>query len=105
MKKGLSGEGWVTMQACYLTNYNNAPVGYGGGSPVNPHNGKDELFPVVWDRRSALTAPTGYKGVSSLFQWLGTSRSVGDTITKITSKDKIVIGHLIADWDGTLPEV
>ena len=104
LAKGLAGEAWVNIPGSFPSNSGNRPF-YGGGVATNAHNGKDESFALQYIRSAALAAPNGCKGVSSLFRWVGGSRSNGETMNKTTAKDKIVMGHVLADWDGTDPEL
>jgi hypothetical protein len=72
--------------------------------PTNPINAKDERFPAIYARRSALANP-GFKGQSSLLRWTGTSRTTGDTLTVSTTRDRIVMADISLPWDGTVPSV
>jgi hypothetical protein len=76
-----------------------------GSIGVNPHSGYDDMLPMPYARPAALTSKNGYKGISSLFQWQAVSRNPGDTMSVLSSRDKIVLGDVVADWDGTIPEV
>lgn len=71
------------------------------GIPANPHNTKDDGIPIVFMRASTNAAPQGYKGVSSVMYWLGTSRSTPNTLASLA---RIVIGDVSLPWDGgTVP--
>jgi hypothetical protein len=102
LKKGLAGEGWASVQGLYYRNINRVVI---PGIGTNPANGKDDLLPMIYARPAALSAPVGYKGISSFFQWLSTTRGACETLTKTTARDKIVLGDVVGDWDGTVPEV
>lgn len=71
---------------------------------TNPLNSKDETFPIIWARRSALANP-GYKGVSTIMKYNGTTRSIGDTFTVNTTRDRIIYGDINLPWDGSVPTV
>jgi hypothetical protein len=75
------------------------------GLPSNPHTGKDDLLPMVYARRAALGGTAGYKGIGYMMRWLGISRTVGDTITVSSSRDKIVFGDVAFPWDGSTPTI
>lgn len=71
----------------------------------NPHNGYDDLFPVVYIRPGSAGGITGYKGISSMVKWTSTARSVGDTFSLTTTRDKISLSSIAVQWDGTVPTV
>lgn len=77
------------------------------GLGSNPFHGStiDDSVPIVYGRYSALAAPTGYKGISSLFRWKGTTRANISTQTVSTSKDRIILGDLVTVWKGTDPAI
>lgn len=95
LKKGLAGEGFVTVGASSLTAQGGtiAP----GGSGINPHNSKDDTYPIIWARQSAQTSPAGYKGVSSLLKWNGLPRTVGSTLS---SKARVIFSDVSMPFDG-----
>lgn len=96
LKYGLVGAGFVKTPALYLstTGATIAP----GSMGTNAFTGEDQLIPIMYARRGALSSPTGYKGVSTLFQWKGSSRSTGDTFN---SKTRAVFGDVAVPWDGS----
>ena len=104
LKKGLSGEGWVQLVGTYPGSSVGNFLPGAGALPSNPHNAKDEMLPLIYMRSSAKVNPTGLKGVSSFFQMLMATRSNNDTYSILTTRDKLVMGQLVADWDGTLPD-
>jgi hypothetical protein len=71
---------------------------------VNPHNSKADLLPVFWGRNSSVIFPAGHKGVSSFFEMCGSAVNPCDTISVDSSMDHIVLGDVVAPWDGTTPE-
>jgi hypothetical protein len=103
LKKGLSGEGFVQLVGTYPYG-SQSFLPASGNLGANPHNTKDELLPLIYARHSSKTVPVGYKGVSSFFLILMAARSNNDTYSLLTTRDKIVMGHLVADWDGTVPD-
>ncbi len=54
---------------------------------------------------TSATANTGIKGISSVMRWNGVSRSCGDTLTLVTTNDRIVYGDVNLPWDGSAPVV
>jgi hypothetical protein len=72
---------------------------------TNPYTGKDEMLPVMYARYAGYPTVQGFKGVSTLFRWLGIQRSIGSTLTKDSARDRIVLGRVSAPWDGSIPEV
>jgi hypothetical protein len=73
--------------------------------PTNPYTGKDEMLPVMYARYTGYATVQGFKGQSTLFRWLGTQRTYGEALTKDSTRDRIVLGHVSAPWDGSIPEV
>jgi hypothetical protein len=69
---------------------------------ANPFSGKDEVVPILYARRSALSSP-GFKGMGTLMKWTGTQRNTGDTLSIASSgaKDRIVMGQVSFPWNGT----
>lgn len=75
-----------------------------GSMVTNPASAKDETFPLFHMRRAALASP-GFKGVASMLRWNGTTRATGDTLSVVTSRDRIVYGDCSLPWDGSVPTV
>lgn len=104
LKKGLAGVGWVQTGAGVFTISNSvlSPAASLGGMSSNA---KDVLLPVFWSRLAAETAPTGGKGFSTLLKQCARARSIKDTISIAsgTSKEYIVMGDFVLDWDGSTP--
>jgi hypothetical protein len=73
------------------------------GLGTNQFSYKDNLFRLIWMRRSGLASPTGYKGMSSIFSYNGVLRATMDTLTVSTSRDRILIGNTWLPWDGSIP--
>lgn len=103
-KKGLAGVGWVQTDAgiFILGNAALSPSASLGGMTSNA---KDVLLPVFYGRPAADTAPTGGKGFSTLLKQCARTRSIKDTvsISSGTSKEYIVVGDYVLDWDGSTP--
>lgn len=101
-KKGLAGEGFVeTNMARPFVGTSNEFAKAEGGDETNL--GYHISLPVLWQRRAALTAPTGYKGYSSLFRMLGTLQTTGEVVDYgAGTKNKITVGSsYLMPWDGT----
>lgn len=105
LKKGLAGVGWVQNATGVYVMANSilAPsiASLGGMSS----NAKDVLLPVFWGRLSTDTAPNGGKGFSTFLKQCARTRSIKDTISisTTTSKEYIVVGDYVLDWDGSTP--
>ena len=107
LRKGETDQAFVAVPALSL--YSGGVQTVPSGLPTNPHNGKDEGVPVIYARRAGATVysgsnPTGYKGVSRLCRWMGTSRSTGSTMG---TKTRIALGDLTLPWpdSATTPVV
>lgn len=96
LKYGLAGAGFVKTPALYLANTSTPVVP--GGLGQNAITGEDNDVPVMYARRGALSAPVGYKGMSSLFTWKGSNRGIGVTFN---NKAKAIFGDVAVPWDGT----
>ena len=103
-KKGLAGVGWVQTDAgvFILGNAALSPSASLGGMTSNA---KDVLLPVFYGRPAADTAPNGGKGFSTLLKQCARNRAIKDTvsISTATSKEYIVVGDYVLDWDGSVP--
>lgn len=75
------------------------------GMVANVYSNKDEIFPIMYARRSALSTQVGFKGMGTLMKWCGTQRNTGDTLSVASSgaKDRIVMGQISLPWNGTTP--
>lgn len=97
LKYGLAGAGYVRTPPMYYTNASGNTM-VPGAIGQNAITGEDETLPVLYARRGALSAPVGYKGVSSLMTWKGSNRTTGDTYN---SKTRAIFGDISIPWDGT----
>ena len=88
-----------------------APAGWGrinelvAAGGVDPISGDDIPFPAIWGRHPLDSAPTGWRGVSSLFEVSLVNRSNADTATRSSTRDRIYVadGTLTAAWNGEVP--
>jgi hypothetical protein len=104
LKKTLLGEGFVRMPLC--TWGVGGEVYYGGGVlGVNIETYKDDIVNVLYLRRAALTAPVGYKGMSSMIRRYGGTRVSGDTLSEVAARDLIVLGGVVLPWNGSVPVI
>jgi len=90
-----------------------SPLIYGLGASVNqipkqfgadPESGDDITIPLMWGRSTALSAPVGWKGISTLFRQITTGRANGDTLETMT---RILVqqAEWTMPWNGTVPAV
>ena len=105
LKKGLSGEGFVNIPACaYYSGSNTivAPNALG----THPINQVEILIPVIYMRKSSLSSPTGYKGVSTLLKFCSRAKDQNLTaLTVSTINDYIQFDTVALPWDGSKPAI
>lgn len=82
---------------------NTTPVVHPIGT--NVHNANDDLFPIPYLKRADTGGNAGYKGISSMVRWLSSPRSVGDTYTFSTVRDRFSVGTAVLRWSGEVPLV
>lgn len=78
-----------------------------GNLPINPLSGKDDIFPVFYGRVNNRFSSTRcfLKGQSSLLRCQGQARSVGDTYSILSTRDRYVYGNYNFPWNGSVPVV
>ena len=65
--------------------------------------GNDFMLPIPFLRRSAASAPNGFKGVSDFVRWNGVTRAAGETLDSL---NRISLGDVNLPWDGvSIPTV
>lgn len=106
LKKNLVGAGFVGLSAMFYRSNAGGESVFPGAGGQNPHTGKDDLAPIPWGRGSVQAAPFGFKGISSFLLWDSVSRSYGDTLNVVTTKDYLILGAaggnwLAIPWNGT----
>jgi hypothetical protein len=74
------------------------------GMTTNPIDGKDEICPITYSRRSAL-ANSSWKGIGTLMKWTGIPRSIGSTLSVLSTSDRMIYGDVSFPWDGTTPSI
>ena len=71
---------------------------------TNPVNFKESVFPILLCRHSSLANP-GFKGMTTIMQFIGTPRTTGSTLSLSTARDRIIYGVVALPWDGTVPVI
>jgi hypothetical protein len=108
LKKGLGGEGYVPLSAM-IYGYLNASGTLLWVAPGNlgsdPNDDKDDLFPVMWARGNnsvgsgqLQTSPTGYKGLSSVFQFNSVVRSNQAVVVQSGVRYMIINNCIAVPW-------
>jgi len=104
--KGTSIQGFVSIAPGFPSDTTTTFVNNLG---LNANTRQEDLLPMIYARRSALGSPAGYKGIGSMLRWNsyfhGSSGSM--SITKVISinstNDYIIVGDLVAPWNGSTP--
>ncbi len=66
------------------------------------YTGNCELFPMGYGRRATEANPDGWKGLSTLFTWIGSTETTGLRLTTDPEGDQWIVGDDLAiRWDGT----
>lgn len=90
-----------------------SPLIYGMGASQNlipkqlgsdPESGDDITIPLMWGRSSNLSAPNGWKGISTLFRQITSGRANGDTLETMT-RILVQSAEWTMPWNGTVPLV
>lgn len=101
--KGYVGEAWASFAWHALTAYPNlAALNLIG---TNPSNNKDMFVNVPYMVANPPQPAGGWKGVSSLFLFLTTSRNIDDAFTFLTTRDYRSVGGMAVKWDGSIPVI
>jgi hypothetical protein len=106
IRYGYSDQIATRVSALTYYSYNVRTLPGRGDSPPgsNPYNNFDDLFPVIYSRRANAGSACGYRGISSLFKvFSGVHALSGDVFTLNSSRDKIILADVVADWDGSSP--
>jgi hypothetical protein len=105
-----SGVAWDTQAVLFQTfnaSANSYPIP--SGVAINPWNGKDEIFPIIWGRyqnRSDRGQNVGgYKGIGTMMQWVGQNRGTGNTFSVSSTSDRYAFGDTCVPWDGSTPNI
>ena len=90
---------WISTPALGFKSYSNRIIPNGLGA--SPYNGNDQLIPMIFGRyevgASIVSGFSGYKGVSSMMMWNGTTRAMGTTFN---GKTRISLRDCSVPWDG-----
>lgn len=70
----------------------------GANGPTQNLSGSVPDLPIIYARSTAVTGPSGLKGVSSMFKWNGANTANGDTVA---SRTYAVWNNLLIPWDGS----
>lgn len=106
LKKGLAGEGFVTIGAmCYYVQGVTTTSAYLG---VDATSGNDPILDLNWGRIVSATAPRGWKGMSTFFKLALVSRNKKDTVSTNGSGSKnfmyLSTGDMfLVRWNGAVP--
>ena len=105
-KKGLGGEGFVTIGA--IGPYCQGAAGVNAYLGVDAYSGYDIAIGMNWGRVASEAAPRGWKGTSTFFKIVLVSRNKKDTLstTGTNTRDYMVCstGELFAiKWSGVVP--
>lgn len=104
LKRGMVGEGFVAIPPAVFYSTAGSTHVAPGTLGANPHNGKDDMFPLFWMRRSGLAAPSGYKGQAQMTKTHGPTRATRDLLSHLQTGDRIVAGLVNFPWPtGTVP--
>jgi hypothetical protein len=103
--KGTGSAGFVYLTG--LAMYGASGILVPAATGANALTSADDLFPLVYARPASWSAPRGYKGISTMVKWNGTSRALADTLSVASpgARDYIVIGQAALPWDGSVPSV
>lgn len=84
-----------------IANYPNVAVPGNIGS--NPYTNMDQLFPLVYARPAINppVPPTGYKGISSMMQWTGSTRGTISIVSVASPGDHIVVNRVALPWNNS----
>jgi hypothetical protein len=107
-KKGLGGEGFVTIGV--VGPYCQGGAGTQAFFGVDAYSGYDVAIGMNWARIASATAPRGWKGTSTFFKLIMVSRNKKDTIstTGTNTRDYMVCstGEIFAiKWSGVVPSL
>jgi hypothetical protein len=107
-KKGLGGEGFVSVASQFYFDSSGAVGAAPAGSNANPYTTKRDLLPVLWARAASQADPDGVKGWSRLILWNAVADAgAGDSVSwGGGSKNGLQIATgVILPWkgDGTAP--
>ncbi|MHB8407917.1 MAG: hypothetical protein ACYDHY_07525 [Acidiferrobacterales bacterium] len=100
---GLQNANFGLVGAGYYAGSVNTVWPQGAGS--NPETTLEDVLPIPWIRSPNAPGFGGYKGMSSLCKWFGSSRSYASTFTFNFNRDRIVVDDVVLPWDTSVPLV
>lgn len=87
------------------SSYSFASYDFWGNAYDNIYNGKDDLFPLtVLSAFQVVNAPFQfYKGVCGILKGCAQAvgRISGQLYSTVTSRDGVLVGHVVLPWDGS----
>lgn len=94
-----TSEGWVNLALLTMSTFSSTTgiVVFPSGLPVNSYTANDDNCPAAYARPARLSAPQGFKGLSTFIQLPGAQRSTGETQG---GKSRIILGKVSLPWDG-----
>lgn len=106
LKKGLAGEGFVTIGAiCYYVMGTYTTSAYMG---VDATSGNDPILDLNWGRIASVVAPRGWKGMSTFFKLALVNRNKKDTVSTngALSRNYMYLSTtdmFLVRWNGAVP--
>ena len=97
---------FVAMQTMRPMRYDLGLEMANGNTPVSPINNGDETWPIMVGRHQITVAPNiGIKGVMHNLRMQGAARVTGDTLTVVSTSDRLILDDMVFPWNGTTPTV
>jgi uncharacterized protein YneR len=99
LHKGLSTEsygfcGGCSLQAASVNLFPNV-------AGTDPFSLKHQISPILW-ARNLTTGYVSIKGIGTLIKWNGEVRVSGQTLSLVTTSDRICISDINLPWDGSV---
>lgn len=102
--KGLTGAS-LARHPVLSYNQNTAALTVPKNLSRNLYTSRVQLFPLGYARNSAIGAPIGYKGASSLFAWVGSTETTGTRLSVTNPAGGtdywVVLNDMALRWDNT----
>jgi hypothetical protein len=100
-KLGLGGAQWTGTGASGSQSYYGASVGTMG---VNPYDGNENGFQILWGRNNSDGAPTGPKGIGKYLRWKCSSKVFPDSLDLATDA-YVFVGDVLFPWPESVTPV
>ena len=105
-RKGMTNEGFLDIGMLQLSITSGSALRiYNGILSNNPWNLKDDCIPIIYGRGAGAFTSYGIKGISKNLYMVTTSRSVADTLSINSTRDKILLDFLVLPWNGSSPTI